>query len=335
MRPAIGAQRRGSRGVAAAMLAVLLAAGAPAPAGTPDGAPVAAPGRKAVELTRVEPGPLLGLRVDDGRLAEAMAALERELGCEIRLGGSLGERRLSAVLSARIPERLLLALARRVEAEPQVAYHLRPREAGAPPGPPPPWYFARDPAPEGLPASLELEAAVALLRGKGVPLELEGAEEPRGTARLPRTPAPLHAVLAALCRAGNLTWRPVITLQPRRAVDQAAEEDERRHAQYAELNRLTPEERREEFEAEISAALALPPEQRAVRLGRLAADLDGLGTLLRRTPAEHREGFARRIAAIGADCGAALQRVSPARRGELAPVLASLRALEALLRAPS
>jgi hypothetical protein len=284
-----------------------------------------------VEIERGASPGLLGLHLENAPLGEVAAALERELACEIELPGKLSELRLTADFSPRPPERLFPALARRVNCRLQGLFHLGKAPVGAP-------YirssklFSEGPTPVLLPRSLNAEAALSLLQSGGVKIETDSEATLPGIVRFPRNGTPLRATLDAVARATRLTWWPKVRLEPRKSVDAAAEEDDRRQAHYSDLVALTPEERREEIAADLERLESLTGAARDLALSRMVSDVQGLGTLFERTPGEHRDGIRTRLTGIGSDYWTVLSGLPSERQASFASLLEALRDLNSRLR---
>jgi hypothetical protein len=284
-----------------------------------------------VEIERGKTPGLIGLHLENAPLGEVAAALERELACEIDLPGKLSELRLTADFSPRPPERLFPALARRANCRLQGLFHLGKAPTGTS-------YLRRGtllsegPAPVSLPRSLDAEAALALLRSGGVAVETEINAPLSGVVRFPRNGTPLRFTLDAIARATRLTWWPKVRLEPRKSVDAAAEEEDRRQAHYTDLVALTSEERREEIAADLSRLDDLSDAARESALSRIVGDLQGLGTLFERTPGEHRDGIRANLMGIGGDYRAVLSGLRSERQSEFGSLLAALRELGARLQ---
>ncbi len=262
-----------------------------------------------------------GLVATKATLERVASLLARAVGCEVEVRGPLAQRVVSLDLSRRPPERLFYALGRRAGARVSVRYRFlpaapgRPLSAGAP-------VFAREPADLELPDPVPVEEA---LRALGQPIEL--APGVAGDVRLVARSQPLHRLLDSLGAQLGARWQAVVVFEETRSVDAAAAVSDRMHAHYHELTRLGAADRREELAADLDSADALPPEERAAAIGRVARDILSLGDYFEQTPEERSSVVAERARAIAADYGAAL--ASRRRSDEWNPAIRALARLAA------
>jgi hypothetical protein len=274
-----------------------------------------------LQLLQDRPRERYGLRAVDAPLARIGQALGRATGCEVELAPELRVRRLTASLSPRSPEALFQVLARRADASLTVAY----RVELAPPGEPrrtarvP---FAREIVSPGATGQVDLQTAL-----QRVIAPVQVAEGVRGAVRVTERPVRLSDLMDSVTRQLGAVWKVVVRLEPRRPVDEAAAADERTRAYFQDLAGLSSSERQEELAADLQALRALPPAERDRRVRQLAADIVGMGSLLRQVPGEHRAPVQEQVRAIGADHQAVLARLGSGQQSLSAPLLEALAAL--------
>jgi hypothetical protein len=300
MRPGRGPRRLSW----AALAAVVLAAGtAPARA---ESAPV--------ELVK-EPGkPLYALRATDATLEQ----LGRELGrfADVRLEADekLRTQRVTLDVSPRPLERLLPVLARRFGARIELRYDLARSRPGAAERPRT-RLFASRPVTIGIVRGMPLSD---VLQGLRIPSRVEGGLD--GKITLPAAKLPLSDVLDRVASQLGASWQPVVRFQRWSAPDEEAEETERRHAFFADLAGLSPEERREELRSDVEQLGRLPEPQRGAAVQRMASDLLSLSTLYASVPGEHRGPIAGKINGILADYRHVLGGIGPEQRAGYGPL---------------
>jgi hypothetical protein len=301
---------------------MLLALQCVAPLGTRAGIAQDTPATLPVEVRQDQERGVYTLRASDATLEEIGKALAQLTECTVEVDKRLRKERLTFHLTAPSPERLFPVLARGTFVRLSVVYRLKPAEPG-------------DASPRGAlvftgqPISLDTAQPINVTdvgQHLGVPVDVEKGVQGRIQIRAARRP--LAWIMDQIAAQVNARWENVIRLEARSLVDAEADDDERMHAHYADLARLSPAERREELASDLEAIEKLPPERWAEGMRRMADDLLSLATLLHGTPEEHRPYFTPRIRAIVGDYRTVLSRLRGERRAQLAPVFRALTDLQ-------
>lgn len=285
-------------------LAILLLAGLPAAAGD------------RTRLLRTGPD---SYRLEArGRLSEIAAGIGGAGRFAVEVDPSIAGRRLELQLSARPPERLLRAVARRAGVLVAVRYRLAPLEPGAAwrPGP---RCFATERVSIQVPSLTPVQEAAARL-----PLPVETAQSLRGRVRIAAEEEPLHRVLDHLSAQVRARWEPMVRLEAPSGVDREAAAESAARAFYEGLVELPPAEQREEAEADVARIAELPAAERERAARSLAERLRGMGPLLDSVPGEHRGPVRQLTAGIHSAYREALAGNKDLDPGLVLPIRAAL-----------
>jgi hypothetical protein len=274
-----------------------------------------------VAITRDRGRLLYGIRATDAPLANLAEALSKATGCRVEVDERLPRRAFTLELEPRSLERLILVLARRANARVTMCYRLTP----APPGETP--RRGSSVLADG-PVSLEIRKPVELPKALDqLGVRTEVADGLSGRVHVFAARTPLAKVLDQIAGQVGADWQTVVRFEARNPVDAAAAEEERGRFFYADLARLSSPERREELAADLESLHALPPEQRAPEIQRLATNLLGMATLVKQTPGEHREPVIARVQEIIRDYRGVLARLPSEQQADVAPLHRALQEL--------
>jgi hypothetical protein len=274
-----------------------------------------------VEITRDHSRHLYGIRASDAPLPSIALALSRATGCRIEVDERLPRGAFTLDLAPRSLDRLILVLARRANARVTMCYRLTPAPSGAAPR------HGSSLLADG-PVSLEIRKPVDLARALDqLGVRTEVAEGISGRVHVFAARTPLAKVLDQIGGQVGADWQTVVRFEARNPADAAAAEEERGRFFYADLARLSSQERREELAADMESLHALPPEQRAPEIQRLATQLTGMAMLVKQTPGEHREPVFARVQAIILDYRTVLVRLPADQQADVAPLYRALQEL--------
>lgn len=275
-----------------------------------------------VEVTRDRSRLLYGLRVTEAPLADIGKALSSATGCRVEIDERLRRHSLTLELAPRSLERLILVLARRSNARVTMCYRLSPAPSG-------------DSSRRGsanladTPVSLEIRQPVELVKAlEQLGVRTEVKEGVSGQVRVFAARTPLAKVLDQIAGQVGAVWQTVVRLEARTPADAAAAEEERGRFFYSDLARLSSTERQEELTTDLATLRALPPDQRATEMQRLATHLAGMAMVVKQTPGEHREPVFERIRAIIADYRTVLTHLPAEQQADVGPLHRALQELQ-------
>lgn len=275
---------------------------------------------------RVTPERQLRLAPVTGQpLRDVLAALEPLVAAQLTADEATGKLPITLEGRPLSPERLLLSLARQTSARLVVRYCFLPTEA---------------PAPRERRLPLFLDRTVTTQRDLPLTLAAFGSrqgllfEGPDGLPplKLRFQQEPLSRVLDTLAKRTQTRWEVRVRLEggaPAGRVTDDATRYDRLQRDFQGLVQLSDSEREQELSEGLTRALGLAPVPRAFALEQLTSQLEGVSTLYRAIPDEHRERLTPLYQCLAQSYQSAFAPLSQRDQDTLAPVR---RALDALLQ---